>query len=182
MQNLTRREHPSSTARLYLPRLTLDDAPLMLAIWNDPDFVRYVGDRGIRTLADTRTTLQQGVLRLYSDHGYGPYAMVLRGTGKSIGICGLFKRDSLDDPDIGFAILPDYRGLGYVFEAAQSVVAYARDQLSVPRVAAIVAPENAASVSLIRKLGLEFERMHRLPGDADDVALYAMQLQRATGA
>lgn len=182
MRDLDRRAHPSATKRLLLPRLTVDDAPLMLAIWNDPAFVHYVGDRGIRTLGDTRTALQQGVLRLYSDHGYGPYTMVLKRTGESIGICGLFKRASIDDPDIGFAVLPEYRGQGYVLEAARSVVAYAREQLNLPRLTAIVSPENAASVALIGKLGLEFERMHRMPGDDDDVALFGMELQPATGA
>jgi len=168
---------PPSTARLHLPRLTLDDAPLMLTIWNDPDFVRYVGDRGIRTLEEAKAALEEGVLRLYPKHGYGPYRMVLKDTMESIGICGLFRRESLDDPDLGFAVLPGYRRRGYVFEAARSVVAFAREQLKLPRLTAIVSPDNAASVALIERLGLEFEKMHRLAGDSDEVALYGMRLQ-----
>jgi len=181
MQDRPQSSHPSATARLCLRRLTIDDAPLMLAIWNDPEFVRYVGDRGIRTLDQAQTALRDGVLRLYADHGFGPYTMVLPNPDRAIGICGLFQRDSLDDPDIGFAVLPDYRNRGYVFEAARSVVAYAREELKLQRLTAIVSPENAASVALIRKLGLEFERMHRMSGDDDEVAIYGTELRPANG-
>ena len=173
--------HPPPTDRLRLRRLTIDDAPLMLAIWNDPGFVQYVGDRGIRSLAEAEEAMRDGVLRLYEEFGYGPYAMDRKEGGPAIGICGLFRRDGFDDPDVGFAVLPAFRGKGYVYEAARSVVDYARDGLGVSRLKAIVSPDNAASVAIIRKLGLEFEKMHRMPGDEDDVALYGISLMQAQG-
>ena len=165
------------TERLQLRWLTLDDAELMLAVWNDRAFVRFVGDRGIRTLDEARTTMQEGALKLFSDHGYGPFRMALADSDAPIGICGLFRRDGLDDPDIGFATLPDYCGKGYAHEAACAVIDHARDDLELPRLTAIVSPENEASVGLIRKLGLRFERMHRMDDDDDDVAIYGMQLR-----
>ena len=165
------------TERLQLRWLTLDDAELMLAVWNDPAFVRFVGDRGIRTLDEARTTMQEGALKLFSDYGYGPFRMALADSDAPIGICGLFRRDGLDDPDIGFATLPEFCGNGYAFEAACAVMDHARDDLELPRLIAIVSPENEASVGLIRKLGLRFERMYRMDDDDDNVAIYGMQLR-----
>lgn len=165
------------TERLQLRWMTVDDAELMLAVWNDPAFVRFVGDRGIRTVDEARTTMEEGAMKLYSDYGYGPFRVALRDDDAPIGICGLFRRDGLDDPDIGFATLPNYCGKGYAFEAARAVIDHTRDDLELPRLTAIVSPENEASVGLIRKLGLRFERMYRMAEDDDDVAIYGMQLR-----
>lgn len=164
------------TDRLILRRLTEDDADLMLAIWNDPAFVRNVGDRGIRSVGQARKALQAGALTLYADHGYGPYAMVLRSDGIRAGICGLFRRDNLDHPDIGFAVLPAYVGRGLAGEAAAAVVEHARAELQLPELAAIVSPDNAPSIGLIEKLGLTFERMLRMPGEDREICLYRRTL------
>ena len=96
------------TKRLSLRWLTLDDAELMLAVWNDPTFIRYVGDRQIRTMEAARTALVEGALKLFSDYGYGPFRLALISDDTPIGVCGLFRRLGLDEPDIGFAILPEY--------------------------------------------------------------------------
>ncbi len=164
------------TERLVLRRVTLDDADLMLAVWNDPAFVSNVGDRGIRTLEQAHEAMEAGALKLYADYGYGPYAMVLRKTGERIGICGLFKRDNLEHPDIGFAVLPDHCGKGLAGEAAFAVLEHARDDLRLSELTAIVSPGNAASIGLIEKLGLEFSEMIRMPGDDEDICLYSMTL------
>lgn len=168
--------NPRETGRLRLRRLTLDDAGLMLAIWNDPAFIRYVGDRGIRTLDQARVTLEEGALRLFSEYGYGPYRVALKSDDTAVGICGLFRREEFDEPDIGFSTLPEHCGRGYAYEAACAVIEHARDDLGLRRLTAIVSPENRASVSLIRKLGFVFERMHRMVGDEDEVAIYALPL------
>jgi RimJ/RimL family protein N-acetyltransferase len=144
------------TERLFLRRVSLEDADLMFAVWNDPAFVRNVGDRGIRSLADARAAMETGALKLYEDYGYGPYAMILKGDGTRVGICGLFKRDNLEHPDIGFAVLPDYCGAGLAGEAAFAVLAHACDDLGLTDLTAIVSPGNAPSIGLIEKLGLSF--------------------------
>lgn len=90
-----------STPRLRLRWLTEGDAALMLAVWNDPDFIRHVADRGIRTSTEARQALREGVLKLYAEFGYGPYLMEPIEGGSPMGICGLFRRDNLDYPDIG---------------------------------------------------------------------------------
>ena len=164
------------TERLELTRLTLEDAPLMLAVWNDPAFIRYVGDRGIRTLKEARGALRDGALKLYADYGFGPYRMVRKTDGVNVGICGLFRRDGLADADIGFSTLPQYCGKGFGYEAACAVIEHARVDACLSRLTALVSPENTASVRLIEKLGLIFEKMIRMPGEDSDVCLYAMQL------
>ena len=165
------------TARLGLRRITLDDADLMLAVWTDPAFVSNVGDRGVRTIDDAKKAIQAGALKLYADYGYGPYAMVSKASGEKIGICGLFKRDNLDHPDIGFAVLPDFCGKGFAGEAAFAVLAHARDGLELKELTAIVSPGNAPSIGLIEKLGLVFAGMITMPGDDEEICLYSMRLR-----
>lgn len=164
------------TERLELSRLTLDDAQLMLTVWNDPAFIRHVGDRGIRTVKAARDALRAGALKLYAEHGYGPYRISRKADGVSVGICGLFRRDGLPDTDIGFSTLPQYCGEGFGYEAACAVIEHARVDALLPRLTALVSPHNTASVRLIEKLGLIFEKMVRMPGEDSDVCLYAMQL------
>jgi RimJ/RimL family protein N-acetyltransferase len=165
------------TGRLTLRHLTPDDAALMLAIWNDPAFVRHVGDRGIRTMADAHNVMRRGVLRLYEDYGYGPYRVALKGTDQPIGISGLFRRDGLDVPDLGYSTLPEFCGNGYAYEAACAVIDSAASGLGLEQLIAIVSPGNDASIGLIRKLGFDFERMHRMPEDDDDVCIYSKSLK-----
>lgn len=164
-----------TTQRLRLRWLSVDDAGLLLSIWNDPAFVRHVGDRGIRTRDEAVQAFSDGPLKLYSEYGYGPYRVSLRENDESIGICGLFRRDNLDDPDVGFALLPQYCGKGYAGEAAMAVVEHAQYGLGLPRLTAIVSPGNAVSIGLIEKLGLRFERMIRMQGDSDDISLYSIE-------
>jgi len=164
------------TERLYLRRVTLDDTGLMLAVWNDPAFVRNVGDRGIRTVEQARKAMKSGALKLYADYGYGPYSMVLKSDECQVGVCGLFRRENLEDPDIGFAVLPDYCSMGYAGEAAFAVLAHARDDLAIRELTAIVSPGNAPSIGLIEKLGLSFDRMITMPGDEEEISLYSTTL------
>jgi RimJ/RimL family protein N-acetyltransferase len=161
-----------NTERLELRWLTLEDTPLMLAVWNDPAFIRYVADRGIRTLEQAREAVEAGPLRLYAEYGYGPFRLRRREDGMDFGICGLFRRAGLDEADIGFAVLPEFCGQGFGFEASAAVLEHARDALGLPCVTAIVSPQNEASIGLLEKLGLHYERQVRMPGDDHDVSLY----------
>ena len=164
-----------NTERLELSWLTPDDAPMMLAVWNDPAFIRFVGDRGIRSIEQARAAIEAGPLKLYADYGYGPFRVRQRDAGEDVGICGLFRRDGLVDPDIGFAILPDYCGQGLGFEASVAVLDHARDALGLPAVNAIVSPRNEASIGLLEKLGLTYDRPIRMPGDEHDISLYRIE-------
>lgn len=158
---------------MILRRLTTDDAGFILALMNDSDWLRYIGDRGVRSLDDARAYLLAGPLAMYDEHGFGLYGVELRESGDSIGICGLLKRDTLDDVDIGFAILPAFRAQGYAYEAAAATLAYAKRELGLTRIVAIVSPENDASMRLLRKLGLDLERTVRLTPNAKEVGIFA---------
>lgn len=164
-----------STRRLLLRRLTLDDADLMLSIWTDPDFVRYVGERGIETREQAREAIAEGALLSYAEYGFGPYLVALH-DGTPIGVCGLYARTELDHPDIGFALLGAYRGQGYAFEAARAVLRHCADDLQLEWVYAIVAPANEPSLALITKLGMRYHRAMQLDGDDSLVSLYRLRL------
>lgn len=164
------------TERLYLRRMTLEDAPFMLSIWNDPAFVRNVGDRGIRTVEEAEAALIDGAFALYENYGFGPYRMFLKGETTSVGICGLFRRDNLEHPDIGFAVLPAYYRSGLTLEAARAVIEHARNDLAIEHLTAIVSPDNMASIGLIEKLGMTFERGITMPDEEKEISLYSMRL------
>lgn len=163
---------------LETPRLTLRwlepaDAGFLFELMNDPDWLRNIGDRGIREPADARRYLVE-VLRAQCERlGFGLYRVGLRDDDTPIGLCGLVRRDWLEDVDIGFAFLPAFRNQGYAREAAAATLDHARARLGLARVAAIVAPGNVASVRLLERLGLRFERMVTPPGESSALCLYA---------
>jgi RimJ/RimL family protein N-acetyltransferase len=161
------------TARLALRRLTPADAAFIVGLLNDPSFVRFIGDRGVRTEDDARAYLREGPLRSYEGNGFGLYLVERKPDGVPLGICGLLKREALGDVDVGFALLPAYRAQGYAAEAARAVLDYGRDALGLRRIVAVVTPGNEASIRLLERLGLGYERAVRMPGEDADVLLFA---------
>ena len=150
------------TARLALDPVTLDDAPFVIALLNDPAFLRHIGDKGVRDEEGARQYMTNGPLASYAQHGFGLLKVSLRDGGVPIGLCGLLKRDTLDHPDIGFAFLPDHCRSGYGFEAATAVLQDARAVLGLGRIVAITTPDNEASAALLLKLGFTLEGTRRL--------------------
>jgi len=161
-----------SSDRLFLRELTLGDAAFVVELLNDPAFLRFIGDRGVRTEEDARAYLEKGPLASYASHGFGLYAVLTRDSPEVAGICGLLRRDWLPEADVGFAYLPRFRGRGYAVEAARAVLDDAAARLRVGRVAAIVSPENERSVRVLAKLGFRYERDARPPGEKADVAVF----------
>jgi RimJ/RimL family protein N-acetyltransferase len=163
------------TARLRVRVATPDDNAFFYALVNDPDFIEHIGDKGVRTLDEARSALLTGPIAMQEERGHSLYVVELKGHASPIGMCGLIKRDTLDGVDIGYAYLPEWRGYGYAYEAAQAVLAYA-PTLGIERLLAIVSPDNAASNGLLRKLGMRFERfVHLVPEDAG-TNLYSIEL------
>jgi RimJ/RimL family protein N-acetyltransferase len=162
------------TARLRLRHLTPEDAPFILGLLNEPSWLRFIGDRGVRTLEDAHRYIENGPMAMYARHGFGLYLMALKDGGVPIGLCGLLRRAGLDDVDIGFALLPAYWSHGYAFEAAAAVLAHARDVLGLPRVVAITTPDNEASARLLEKLGFGLERTITLPHDPQPLRLFSL--------
>lgn len=154
------------TARLTLRRLTDDDAPFILRLVNEPSWLFFIGDKGVRNLDDARRYLREGPLDMYARRGFGLYLVSTKHDGTPIGMCGLIKRDALPDADIGFAYVPESWGNGYAAEAAEVIVAHARDDFALKRLVAITSPDNTASIRVLQKIGFAFERVIELtPGD-----------------
>jgi RimJ/RimL family protein N-acetyltransferase len=144
----------------------------MLAIWNDPAFMQNVGDRCIRDLDQARQAIEDNILSLYTQYGYGPYRLQGLADRSHLGICGLFKRPNLDEPDIGFALLPAYCRQGYASEAATAVLEHAQGPLALASVSAIVNPLNRPSIQLLEQLGFSHAGRYQLPGSEQALLHY----------
>jgi [ribosomal protein S5]-alanine N-acetyltransferase len=154
------------TARLTLRPLHPSDARFVLQLLNEPSFLQFIGDKYVRTLADAEHYTATGPLASYARNGFGLLLVHLQNESIPIGICGLVRRDTLDHPDIGFAFLPAYWGSGYAFEAAAAVLQDARERLQLPRILGLTSLDNSASIRLLEKLGLHFDRIiHLHPND-----------------
>ena len=164
------------TERLTLRRLELGDAEFILGLLNDPSFLRFIGDKGVRTLDDAREYISNGPVASYERFGFGLYLTERKEDRVPIGICGLLKRESLKDVDVGFAFLPQFWSKGYAFESASAVMAYGRNVLGLTRIVAVTSPDNDASIRLLSKLGLKFESMARLSEDSPEIRLFASEV------
>jgi RimJ/RimL family protein N-acetyltransferase len=164
------------TTRLNVRRLEPDDAPFVLELLNEPGWIANIGDRGIRTVEGARRYVEDGPIAMYRERGFGLYVVEIDATGEPIGFCGLIKRATLDDVDLGFALLERHWGNGYAFEAASALMAREPKGKGLARVVAIVTPSNARSRALLEKLGFAFERMIQSGDDAEELALYAIAI------
>lgn len=159
------------SARLNLRRLRMHDAPFILQLLNEDGFLRFIGDKGVRTLEDAREYISTGPLASYRRFGFGLYLTSL-GDGTPIGICGLVKRQRLADVDLGFAFLSRHWSKGYAAESAAAVLAYARETLGFARIVAITAPDNAGSIAVLEKIGLRPEGTIRLTDGGPGLRLF----------
>jgi RimJ/RimL family protein N-acetyltransferase len=165
------------TDRLTLRRLNLDDAAFILELVNEPAWLEFIGDKNVHSLDDARNYILNGPMEMYERLGFGLYLVELK-QGSAIGICGLINRPTLDDVDIGFALLSRFSGQGYALEAAKAVMNYGKNVLQLGRIVAITKPANEKSIRLLTKLGLKFEKKIRLgpapiKEDAPEVALFS---------
>lgn len=147
-----------TTERLYLRHFSADDAAFTLQLLTSDGWLKFIGDRGIRSIADATQYINDRLIASYQKHGYGLYLVELK-NGKPIGMCGLVNRPSLADVDIGFAFLPEFMGQGYAYEAASATMNYGNNVLKLPRIVAITAEDNVRSIKLLQKIGLRFERV-----------------------
>src|SRR5215467_11823666 len=160
------------TDRLILRKLSIEDAEFILELLNEPSFLRFIGDKGVRTLDDARDYILKGPIDSYDRYGFGLYRAELKESGVPIGICGLLKRESLEDVDIGYALLPAFWGKGYAFESASAVMAFGNSAFALDRIVAITSPENDGSIKVLEKLGFRFERMVKLTDDGPESKLF----------
>lgn len=163
------------TERLILRWLTTDDAAFILELLNEPSWIRYIGDKGVRTLEDAKNYILTGPLNMYSQLGFGLYLVECKQGRTPIGICGLLKRDTLEYPDIGFAFLSKYQTQGYGFESASATLKYGHEQLHLKRILAITSMDNHGSSKLLEKIGMKFEGTIIFPNDKEELKLFASE-------
>ena len=161
------------TERTILREVTRDDAEFVLDLLNQPSFIKFIGDRNVRTIAEARDYIESRFTKSYKQFGFGMYAVELKETNAPIGICGFVKRDSLPDADIGFAFLPQYERKGYAFESSDAVMKYGRDILGLGRVLAIISKDNESSGRLLEKINFKFERLIKMPPNDEELKLFS---------
>lgn len=166
----------AETSRLFISKITLKDSRFFLELVNTPHWLKYIGDRKIKTVKDAKGYLRNVTLKSFTDFGFGFYKLQIKDTNKTIGICGLVKRKQLDDVEIGFALLPEYEGKGFGYEASLSVLELAKETFGLKKITAITLPTNISSIKLLEKLGLTFEKKVKPFEDDEELLLFAKKL------
>ena len=166
----------AQTERLLIRELTIDDAPFILELVNEPAWLAFIGDKGVRSIGDAVNYILNGPVKSYHTNGFGLWMVQLAQENKSIGMCGLIKRDTLEHADIGFAFLAVHNGKGYAYEAATAVLEYAKNKVGLQHILAITNRDNIRSIRLLEKLGLKFERLITMPGELQPILLMGASL------
>ena len=165
------------TERIILREILPEDAAFILDLLNQPSFIRYIGDRGVRTEEEAREFIETRYRPSYSEHGFGLYLVELKETQTPAGMCGFVKRDTLPEPDIGFAFLPQYGRQGYAYESAAALMKYGREVLRLGRILAITTQDNESSGRLLGKIGFTFERLIKMPHDDEELKLFVSEAE-----
>lgn len=161
------------TERLILREMTLDDAAFLYKLMNSENWLKYIGDRGINSVEAARAYMLKSYLGSYQKNGFGAYMIVRKTDGELIGNCGLYKRENLKHPDIGFAMLPEFYKMGYGYEAAMGVLKYAKENLNIDTLLAITDKENHSSIGLLNKIGLNQKDVIKLDKAGPDLLLFS---------
>ena len=165
-----------TTSRLTLRRLDFDDAAFLVRLLNEPSFRENIGDRGVRSIEDAPRYLRDGPFAMYEKYGFGLWHVALKSDGSPIGMCGLLKRDTLPDVDIGYAFFPEYWGQGYALEAAEATMRHGALKFGLKRIIAVVSQGNGPSIRVLEKLGMTHEGMVAMRPGEPEVRLYGRTL------
>ena len=176
MQNSQQPFIITETERLYLRRLNRDDAVFILDLLNQPSWLEYIGDKHVYNLNDAKKYIELAPMTMYDRYGFGLFLVCAKETSVPMGLCGLIKRDNLEDADLGYAFLPDYWQQGYALEAVLSILAYAKDTHHLTRVLALSKSTNSASKKLLKKVGFKFDRDLKLLEDEENLQIYQLEL------
>ena len=165
------------TSRLQCRWLDLADAAFIHQLVNDPDWLRFIGDKQVSSLDGARAYIESGPQAMYQQFGFGLNRVALKDNDTPIGVCGLLKRESLPCADLGFAFLPEYRGRGFAQEAASAVLQHGCSVLKQTCIAAIVSPHNSASIKLLEKLGFDIDDQIQMEPNIASVDLYSIHAE-----
>jgi RimJ/RimL family protein N-acetyltransferase len=160
------------TDRLLLRKFTLEDAPFILELVNDPDWLKFIGDRNIHNEEEAKNYIVNSFFMSYQTYGFGPYLVALKDTEQAIGLSCLIKRDALENVDIGFAFLKKYRGNGFALEALKATKKFAHATLHIGTLLAITNTDNEASMKLLKRLDFRIDKKIQLPGEKEEVYLF----------
>jgi RimJ/RimL family protein N-acetyltransferase len=161
------------TERLKLREFILADAGFIIELLNSPGWLEFIGDKNVKTTEQAINYLENGPIKSYALNGFGLALVEKKDDRKPIGMCGIIKRDNLENPDIGFAFLPDFSGNGYTFEIANATLVYAKEKLNLPKISAITLPGNSRSIRLLEKLGLKFIKPFCFPNSEEELLLFS---------
>ncbi len=165
------------TERLQLRNLTLEDAPFIIRLVNSPAWLKYIGDRNIKTLLEAKNYILSGPIHNYITKGYGFQLVETKHDNQPIGLCGLVKRDHLEHDDLGFAFLPEFEGKGYAFEAATASVEFAQTRLNLPSLLAITTMDNTRSIQLLKRLNFLDSGEVKMPNEEKPLFLFQLDLK-----
>lgn len=160
------------TERLQLREFAHEDAPFIIELLNSRGWLQYIGDRNVRTPEQALAYLDNGPIKSYATNGYGLWMVRLKKPSAPVGMCGILKRTELSNPDIGYALLPAFHGNGYADEIVSATLQHAKEFLSIPVLSAIVQPDNARSIHLLKKKGFVFDRLFSFSGKDEILELY----------
>lgn len=165
------------TQRLRLREFNENDAEFIIELVNSEAWLKYIGNRNIKTFDQARDYLINGPIKSYKDNGYGLCLVELINENIPIGMCGIIKRDTLEEPDLGFAFLPKYFGKGYAHEIAKQTLEFAKNHLNMNKILAITIPENLSSIKLLEKLGFSFQNNIKAPNNGGELKLFSNILE-----
>lgn len=157
------------TERLIIRHIDESDAEFTLDLLNQPSFIKYIGDRNVRTVDEAKNFIETRYRKSYDDNGYGLYLVELKTAdlrlSVPLGVCGFVKRDNFEYADIGFAFLPQFEKHGYALESASALMKYGTETLNFKEVWAITTKDNESSGRLLGKLGFIFKKLIEMPNN-----------------
>lgn len=164
-----------NTERLILRPTNYDDVEFIIELLNTPKWLKYIGDRNVRTTKDAKEYIKTKILSQFDRLGYGNYTVIRKSDNKKVGTCGIYDREGLEGVDIGFGFLPEFEKQGYAFESSNKLLQVAINDFKIKLINAITLPSNKPSQKLLEKLGLKFVRVFCLPNDEDELMLYQIK-------
>lgn len=170
MENLN---YTFETDRLKLRPFNLNDSLFIIQLLNSPGWLEFIGDRNVKTEEQAKNYLIKGPILSYRQNGFGLSMVELKTDTIPIGMCGILKRESLENPDIGFAFLPEFTGQGYAYEITKATLTYASVNLNMPVVWAITVSANASSIKLLEKIGMRYKNKFSFPNEKEELLLYS---------
>ena len=165
------------TERLRLREFSPADVEFILKLVNDQDWHRHINDPGVRDREQALAWMEQRLFEPQRRLGHGFWAVEKLDSGVLIGMCGLFKRASLPAVDLGYGFLPLHRGQGFAREAAAACLRHGHQQLQLPRILAIIGPDNLASARVLQSIGMLDQGLQTLEGETRLTRVFASEAQ-----